>query len=95
MAWIVRDVLSAAPVHASNWGRATRTKPQGVIIHTDWASSSMVHWTASQGKPLVLVNVAMRPFFNRLQSALRGDPKRAFPVEPKLIDTALAQPVGG
>ena len=66
MARIVRAVLSAAIAHASKSERATRTKPQGIISQTDWASSSIVHWTASQGNPFLLVSVAMRPFFNRL-----------------------------
>ena len=61
--WIVRF---GSALHASRSVLATRARPQAMYSQTEWASSSIVQWTASQGSPFLLDRVAMRPFFTRL-----------------------------
>src|SRR5271165_3797925 len=63
MVWIVPFGFVS---HASNSGRAMRTRPQAIYNQTALSLSSIDQWTASQGSPLLLVSVAMFPFLIRL-----------------------------
>src|SRR5208337_1268557 len=56
--WIVRFGFVS---HASNSGRAMRTRPQARYNQTAWSLSSIDQLTASQGSPFLLVSVETFP----------------------------------
>ena len=72
-----------------------RTRPQVMYSQSARASSSIIQCTASQGSPLLLLSVAMRPSFRPAQPSFGGGPECSVVVESQIADTALAESVGG